>query len=61
MDLESIILSDISRERKTLDDITYMQNLKNKIYVYNNRNRLRDIENKLGEREGVGGKIGVWD
>ena len=61
MDLESSILSDISRERKTLDDITYMQNLKNKIYVYNNRNRLRDIENKLGEREGVGGKIGVWD
>ena len=67
MDLESIMLSEIS-QRQILYDITYMWNLKKKsklvnITIKKKRYRLTDIENKLvvtsEEREAKRGNLGV--
>ena len=41
MDLEGIMVSEISQTKKDIYDLTYMWNLKNKT------NRLIDTENKL--------------
>ena len=68
MDLEIIILSEVSqRERQISYDTTYMWNLKKKKgykWTYTQkRNRVTDIENKLMVTKGeVGGdKLGGWD
>ena len=67
MNLEIIILSEVKsyREKQISYDITYMENLKRKLYkqtYLQNRKRLTDIENKLtvtkGERGGRD-KLGV--
>ena len=57
MDLEIIILSEVSQTEKDKYHITYMWNLKKKKYkrtYLQNRNRLTDTENKFmvtkGER-----------
>ena len=60
MDLEIIILSEVSQTEKEKYYITYMWNLKKKYKrtYLQNRNRLTDIENKLmvtkGEKGGGG-------
>ena len=56
MDLEGIVLSEISQRQKDKSyDITYMWNLKNKINKQN-RNRLTNTENKwmVSRQRGVG-------
>ena len=54
MDLESIMLSEISQSERQLPyDFTYMWNLMNKINKQN-RNRLTDIENRLIAVKGEG-------
>ena len=65
MDLEIIILSEIS-QRQISCDITYMESKIWYKWTYlQNRNRLTDIENKLmvtkGERQEGRDKLGVWD
>ena len=50
MDLETIILSEISQKKTIPYDITYIWNLKKlyKLTYLQNRNRLTGIENKHG-------------
>ena len=60
MDLENIMLSEISKIEKDKYFITYMWNLK----IMENRDRLTDIENKVvtkGQREVGRDKLAVWD
>ena len=62
MDLEGIMLSEISQtEKKTPHDFTYMWNLENKTneHTKQNRNRLIDTENKLVVARGDGGWWGM--
>ena len=51
MDLEIVILSEVSQTEKEISyDIAYMGNLKKKWYKWTylqNRNRLTDLENEL--------------
>ena len=61
MDLENIMLSEISQTETDRHYITYMWKLKyNTVNLYQNRNRLTDIENKFmitkREREEAGGE-----
>ena len=62
MDLECIILSEISK-RQILYDLIYMWNLKIKQTNAYTKNKDSDIQNKLpvGEKEKGKGKIGVRD
>ena len=69
MDLEVVILSEVSQtEKDKYHDITYMWNLKKKRYKWTylqNRNRVTEVENKLmvlprEERRGRD-KLGDWD
>ena len=58
MDLESIMLSEISQAEKTNYDINYMWNVKNKINEYS-KTEIDEIQRKKwvvtsGEREGSG-------
>ena len=60
MDLENIMLSEISKIEKDKYFITYMWNLK----IMEHRDRLTDIENKVvtkGQREVGRDKLAVWD
>ena len=61
MDLEIIILSEIS-QRQISYDIAYMLNLKKwyKWTYLQNRNRLTDLENELMVTRGKGGGV-VWN
>ena len=66
MDLEIIILSEVSQKEKDKYHITYMWNLKydTNEHIYET-DRLTDIENRLvvAKGEGVLGRegLGVWD
>ena len=57
MQLEIIILSEVSQTEKDKYDITYMWNLKKwyKRTYLQNRNRLTDMENKLMVTKGESG------
>ena len=61
MDLEIVILSEVSQMKKDKYDIFYMWNIFKKWYkwaYFQNRNRVADVENKLmaAQREGVDGE-----
>ena len=66
MDLEIIILSEVSQKEKDKYHITYMWNLKydTNEHIYET-DRLTDIENRLVVAKGEGGwerdGLGVWD
>ena len=65
MDLEIVILSEVSQTEKDKYHIAYMWNLKKwyKQTYLQNRSRVTDVENKLmvtkGERVGINWEIGI--
>ena len=69
MDLESIVLSEKVRQRKTLCDFTYMWNLKKINKLVNKKGAYTDVEHKLrvtsrergkNQNSGVGKKL-LWN
>ena len=60
MNLKTGILSEVSHTEKDIYDTTYIWNLKkpdtNEL-IYKNRNRLTDLETKLGYQRGKEGQI----
>ena len=64
MDLEMIILSEVSQTEKYIIGVTYIWNLKKYMKNLQSKNRLRDIENVLWLPKGKGwgrNKLGVRD
>ena len=69
LDLEIIILSEVSQKDEEKYHVTYIWNLKYEKYIYltylQNRNRVMDIESKVivtrKERRQRKDKSGVWD
>ena len=64
MDLEIIILSEVSQRKTNIIYNLYMESKKQYKWTYlQNRNRLMDIENKHAYQRGWKGrdKLGVWN
>ena len=64
MDLEMIILSEVSQTEKYIIGVTYIWNLKKNMKNLQSKNRLIDIENVLWLPKGKGwgrNKLGVRD
>ena len=65
MDLEDILLSEVSQIEKEKYCITYMWNLKVQVNLYRTGTNLTNVENKFmdtkGEKEVGMDKLGMWD
>ena len=64
MDLETVILSEVSKTQKDKYHTAYMLNLKKKVQIslFTKQNRVTDMENKHGYK-GLGrrDKLGNWN